>query len=77
MIERRTPRGHEQAAIGPDPEGAPPVTATLVAHLDEKFPVSLSPDLHGPTRMVDVAIDQAEQRGRQQVIDYLRTLSNL
>lgn len=71
MIERRTPRGHEQAAIGPDPEGAPPVTAVLVEHLTEKFPVRLSDRAHPD----NVANDQAELRGQQQVIDYLRTIS--
>lgn len=78
MIERRTPRGHEAAAIGPDPEDAPPVTAALVDHLAEKFPVTLSP-YHGAAGL-DIqlanASDQAEQRGQQRVIDYLRNLSN-
>lgn len=75
-MDKRTPRGHSQAAVGPEVEDAPPVTAVLVEHLAQWFPLQPSPVSKGLGGAIDAAIDQAEQRGRQQVIEYLRALSN-
>jgi hypothetical protein len=53
------------------------VSPVLVEWLERNFPLTLSPAWRGEGAAINYTIDQAEQRGRQQVIDYLRTLSNL
>lgn len=80
MNERRTPRAHLSSTPVELPEEVQfPVTPALVTHLKNQFPVTLSPPAphHSGFAVAEhYAIDQAEQRGRQQVIEYLDLLSN-
>jgi hypothetical protein len=68
-MSKRTPRAHlSSTPIGPEAEDTVPVAPALVEHLERKFPIRLSGAMHPNA----IANDQAEQRGQQQVIDYLR-----
>jgi hypothetical protein len=74
MINHRTPRAHLSGeAQGEDPAGLPAVTPAVVEFLEREFPIELSPRYVG--EHTETAIDQAEQRGRQQVIERLRSIS--
>lgn len=76
MSTRRTPRADlsPHASEEDSDHDTPTVSPILVDHLADKFPVRLSPRLLGAARQ-DTITDQAELRGQQQVIDYLRQLT--
>lgn len=77
MNERRIPRAHlQRAALGSrEQEDTVPVMPALVEHLERKFPIRLTPSFPRDQAILTLD-DQAEQRGQQAVIDYLRNLSN-
>lgn len=78
MVEHRTPRAHLQSSASEDDTRENiPVSPHLVEYLEREFPVRVSPQFPSAMNMAERTLqDQAEQRGRQEVIDHLRTLSN-
>lgn len=71
----RTPRAHlSSKPVSEEPSSLPPVSPALVEWLEGAFPITLSPRFTSEEG-IQTAIDQAEQRGRQQVIDRLRSIS--